>query len=111
MNKKQKNRKIILQNKRNKLINKRYTSTIKTLTKLFLLEIKKGEIEKQSKLSTPFQELNVDHFKKICLLGNALSSILDKSVKKKVIHKNTAARKKSNLEKKKQNFFLFEKSN
>jgi ribosomal protein S20 len=35
MSKKQENRKLITQNKRNKIINKRYTSTIKTLTKLF----------------------------------------------------------------------------
>jgi hypothetical protein len=34
MSKKQENRKLISQNKRNRIINKRYTSTIKTLTKL-----------------------------------------------------------------------------
>jgi hypothetical protein len=32
MNKKQRNRKIVSQNKRNRIINRRYTSTIKTLS-------------------------------------------------------------------------------
>jgi ribosomal protein S20 len=39
MNKKQKNRKLIAQNKRNRMVNRRYTSTIKTLSKLFKLKI------------------------------------------------------------------------
>ena len=34
MSKKQENRKLITQNKRNKIINKRYTSTIKTVNYL-----------------------------------------------------------------------------
>ena len=34
MNKKQRNRKIVTQNNRNRLINRRYTSTIKTLSKI-----------------------------------------------------------------------------
>ena len=40
MNKKQRNRKIVSQNKRNRIINRRYTSTIKTLSKLFLSKVK-----------------------------------------------------------------------
>ena len=39
MNKKQRNRKDVQQNMRNRLINKRYTTTIKTLSKLFNLKI------------------------------------------------------------------------
>ena len=39
MNKKQRNRKEVQQNMRNRLINKRYTTTIKTLSKLFNLKI------------------------------------------------------------------------
>ena len=39
MNKKQRNRKDVQQNMRNRLINKRYTTTIKTLSKLFDLKI------------------------------------------------------------------------
>ena len=35
MNKKQRNRKDVKQNTRNRLVNKRYATTIKTLSKLF----------------------------------------------------------------------------
>jgi ribosomal protein S20 len=35
MNKKQRNRKIVTQNNRNRIINRRYSTTIKTLSKLF----------------------------------------------------------------------------
>jgi small subunit ribosomal protein S20 len=79
MNKKLRNRKHIKQNKRNRIINRRYTSTIKTLFKLLNLKVEK--LEAQSIL-------------------NNLYSIIDKAVKKDVIHKNTAARKKSNALKK-----------
>ena len=88
MSKKQENRKIIAQNKRNKIINKRYTSTIKTLTKLFHSKIKsfanEGNIENKDKLKK--ETVNVI---------NNLYSMIDKAVKKSVIHKNTASRKKS----------------
>ena len=40
MNKKQRNRKLVTQNRRNKLINRRYTSTIKTFSKLITKKIK-----------------------------------------------------------------------
>ena len=40
MYKKQRNRKTVQQNNRNRIINKRYISTIKTLSKLFNLKIK-----------------------------------------------------------------------
>ena len=40
MNKKQRNRKIVAQNKRNRIINKRYISTTKTLFKLLLIKVK-----------------------------------------------------------------------
>ena len=76
MSKKQRNRKTIAQNKRNRMINRRYISTIKTLFKLFNLE--KDKNEKESFLPK-------------------LNSIIDKAVKKNVIHKNTAARKKSRI--------------
>lgn len=76
MNKKQRNRKTIAQNKRNRMINRRYLSTIKTLFKLFLLGKEKTE-------KTPFV--------------SKLNSIIDKAIKKKVIHKNTGARKKSRI--------------
>ena len=38
MNKKERNRKTVKQNKRNRIVNKRYISTIKTLSKLFTLK-------------------------------------------------------------------------
>jgi len=80
MNKKQRNRKIVAQNNRNRLINRRYTSTIKTLSKIFWKKIK----EKDQKLQ-------------IQKIVNNLYSIFDKAVKKGIVHKNTAARKKSKV--------------
>jgi ribosomal protein S20 len=41
MSKKERNRKIVKQNNRNRIINKRYVSTIKTLSKLFKFKIEK----------------------------------------------------------------------
>ena len=86
MNKKQKNRKLVTQNKRNRIINRRYSSTIKTLSKLFILKTKSS--------STQTKEIFLIE---ISPLVNNLYSIIDKAAKKGVIHKNTAARKKSNI--------------
>jgi small subunit ribosomal protein S20 len=90
MNKKQRNRKLVTQNKRNRIINRRYSSTIKSLSKLF-----------KSKINTIVQEKNIAEQKKLIaesdILQNSLYSIIDKAVKKNVIHKNNAARKKSKL--------------
>lgn len=88
MSKKQENRKLITQNKRNKIINKRYTSTIKTLTKLFNSKIKSFNLE------TNIEQKNQLKSETFIVIKN-LYSIIDKAVKKTVIHKNTAARKKS----------------
>lgn len=88
MNKKQRNRKIVKQNKRNRIINRRYTSTIKTLSKLFTKKIKNLTAENVDKLTIKTETAKV--------LVN-LYSIIDKAVKKGVIHKNTAARKKSRV--------------
>ena len=88
MNNKQRNRKDVQQNMRNRLINKRYTTTIKTLSKLFDLKItslknaESSEDRAKEKVAT------------LTVLKN-LYSIIDKAVKKGVLHKNTAARKKS----------------
>jgi small subunit ribosomal protein S20 len=90
MNKKQKNRKLVLQNKRNRMINRRYTSTIKTLSKLFTKKIKS--------LSTTKSTDEVTNLKQeTSTIVNKLYSIIDKAVKKGVIHKNNAARKKSRI--------------
>ena len=88
MSKKQENRKIIAQNKRNRIINKRYTSTIKTLTKLFNLKFKSTGVETNLENK---EKLKIETF----TIVKNLYSIIDKAVKKSVIHKNTASRKKS----------------
>jgi len=80
MNKKQRNRKIVAQNNRNRLINRRYTSTIKTLSKIFWKKIKEKD-----------QKLQIEK------IVNNLYSIFDKAVKKGIVHKNTAARKKTKV--------------
>jgi small subunit ribosomal protein S20 len=90
MSKKQENKKLIKQNKRNQIINKRYRSTIKTLGKLFFLKIKmfllEIEQEKKEELKKEVQQLIKNFY-----------SIVDKAVKKNVIHQNSAARKKSKI--------------
>ena len=91
MNKKQRNRKVVTQNKRNRLVNRRYTSTIKTLSKLFLLKIK--SLLTTNTTSEEVPTLKVETKK----LVKNLYSMIDKAVKKGVIHKNTAARKKSRI--------------
>ena len=90
MNKKQKNRKLVKQNKRNRIINRRYSSTIKSLSKLFLSKIKNSltVLENEEKLKVKTETGN---------LINKVYSIIDKAVKKGVVHKNTAARKKSRI--------------
>jgi small subunit ribosomal protein S20 len=90
MNKKQKNRKLVKQNKRNRMINRRYSSTIKSLSKLFLSKVKTsvGNLEEEEKSKVKAETVNI---------VNKVYSIIDKAVKKGVIHKNTAARKKSRI--------------
>ena len=89
MNKKQKNRKIVAQNRRNRIINRRYSSTIKTLSKLFLQKIEN--------LQNGKEENNEQAKSQILNVMNNLYSIIDKAVKKGVLHKNAAARKKSKI--------------
>jgi small subunit ribosomal protein S20 len=90
MNKKQRNRKLVLQNKRNRMINRRYTSTIKTLSKLFTKKIKT-----LSTTNSAEEKTNLKLETSVVL--NKLYSIIDKAVKKGVLHKNNAARKKSKI--------------
>jgi small subunit ribosomal protein S20 len=75
------------------MINRRYSSTIKTLFKLFSFKMKS--------LMSESIELDSETAKKIkqqliTLVAN-LYSMIDKAIKKDVIHKNTAARKKSRI--------------
>lgn len=88
MNKKQKNRKLIAQNLRNRIKNRRYSTTIKTLVKLFLAKTKNYQAGSNDDISLAAKSNIINIFQK-------LSSILDKAVNKNIIHKNTAARKKS----------------
>ena len=72
------------------MINRRYSSTIKTLSKLFLAKVKTSSttLEEGEKTKVKTETKN---------LINKVYSIIDKAVKKGVIHKNTAARKKSRI--------------
>ena len=91
MTKKERNKKLVNKTIRNRIINKRYISTIKTLTKLFIL--KKKEFNDNNNNPEEQKKNNIE-------IGNILKnlySIIDKAVKKRVIHKNTAARKKSKV--------------
>ena len=90
MNKKQKNRKLVTQNKRNRMINRRYSSTIKSLSKLFTSKVKASvnSLEEEEKVKVKSETINI---------VNKVYSIIVKAVKKGVIHKNTAARKKSKI--------------
>ncbi len=79
-------KKRILINKRNRLQNRFYKSSVQTLIKAFFKDL---EVYKNSKNSE-----NEERLKKSLRLAY---SMIDKSAKKKLFHKNTAARKKSRL--------------
>jgi len=76
----------ILINKRNRLQNRFYKSSVRTLTKLFLNQLETYQTSKTDENKTKTQALL-----------NSLYSLIDKGCKKNVFHKNTAARKKSKL--------------
>jgi small subunit ribosomal protein S20 len=90
MTKKQRNRKTVAQNKRNRIVNRRYNTTMKTLAKLFFHKISCFRKETN-------EEIKIILKKEISSLLNNFYSIVDKAVKKQVIHKNNAARKKSRV--------------
>ena len=73
-------------NKRNRLQNRYYKTSVRTLTKLFFknLELTKNEQTPESK-------------EKLQTILNSIYSFLDKGTKKNVFHKNTASRKKARL--------------
>lgn len=92
MDRKQKNIKISKKNKRNRMINRRYTSTIKTLIKRFKNTL--ASYKNESNLE------NKDNFKvNLVFIANKLTSFLDKAAKKHVIHKTRATKKKSTFSK------------
>ena len=88
MNKKEKNRKNVKQSLRNRSINRRYKSIIKTLTKSVKNLLKSLVVE---------QNLEIQERKKKLVheMTSKFFSFVDKSVKKRIFHKNNAARKKS----------------
>lgn len=74
---------------RNNQSNKRYKSAIKTMARKILTEL--TEVESVSGKTSNFSN------DKLHSLTSQLYSKIDKAVKKGVIHKNSAARKKSRL--------------
>ena len=73
-------------NERNRLRNRYYKTSVRTLTKLFFknLELVENGQNSESK-------------EKLQTILNSIYSFLDKGTKKNVFHKNTAARQKARL--------------
>ena len=76
----------ILINQRDRLRNRFYKSSVRTLIKTFFKEL---EVYKTSK--TPEEK------EKVQKVLSSVYSLIDKGTKKNVFHKNAAARKKSKL--------------
>ena len=73
-------------NKRNRLRNKYYKTSVRTLIKLFFKNL---EIYKNSQTAENKQKLKE--------ILSSIYSLMDKGTKKNVFHKNTASRKKAKL--------------
>ena len=73
-------------NERNRLQNRYYKSSVRTLIKMFFQDL---EIYKTSQ-----SQEEKDKLKKIL---SSIYSLIDKGTKKNIFHKNAAARKKSKL--------------
>jgi small subunit ribosomal protein S20 len=73
-------------NRRNRLRNKFYKTSVRTLIKLFFKNL---EVYKTSKTPEDKQKLNK--------ILSSVYSMVDKGTKKNIFHKNTAARKKAKL--------------
>ena len=73
-------------NKRNRLQNRFYKSSYRTLIKKFLIQLENYKTSK-----------NPDDKVQAQILLSLVYSLIDKACKKNIIHKNTAARKKSQL--------------
>ena len=73
-------------NKRNRLINRFYKSSVRTLIKGFFKDL---EIYKTSK--------NPEEKEKLQQILSSVYSLIDKGTKKNIFHKNAAARKKAKL--------------
>ena len=73
---------------RNRLVNKSYKSTVKTLTKKTIANCEKYK-----------QEPNSGNKELVQYSVNEAFSLIDKAVKKNVLHKNNGANKKSRINK------------
>ena len=80
---------------RNRLINKSYKSTVRTLTKKTLANCEKYK-----------QNPNSDNKDLVQLSVNEAFSLIDKAVKKNILHKNNGANKKSRINKLVKNFLI-----
>jgi ribosomal protein S20 len=94
MNKKEKIQKSILKNVRNKIINRYYNSSIRSIYKLLIQKICSYET---LKINIP----EVQKLQKFTIQNilNNFYSILDKGVKKNLIRINRVSKKKSELKK------------
>ena len=79
-------KKRIIINKRNRLTNRYYKTSVRTLTKLFFQNLEISNTEKK-----------IESREKVKTILNSIYSFLDKGTKKNVFHKKTAARKKARL--------------
>ncbi len=73
-------------NERNRLRNRFYKSSVRTLIKVFFKDLESYKISK-----------NPEDKKKLQKILSSVYSLIDKGTKKKIFHKNTAARKKAKL--------------
>lgn len=73
-------------NERNRLINRFYKSSVRTSIKNFLKELEEYKISK-----------NPETKKRLEKILRSVYSLIDKGTKKRIFHKNTAARKKARL--------------
>ena len=73
-------------NKRNRLRNRYYKSSVRTLIKMFFQDL---EVYKTSQ--------NPEEKEKLKKILSSIYSLIDKGTKKNIFHKNAAARKKAKL--------------
>ena len=73
-------------NKRNRLRNKYYKTSVRTLTKLFFTNL---DVYKNSQTAEEKEKLKE--------ILSSVYSLMDKGTKKNIFHKNTAAKKKAKL--------------
>ena len=73
-------------NKRNRLRNRFYKSSVRTLIKVFFQDLEAYKISKNPEEKENLQKVL-----------SSIYSLIDKGTKKHIFHKNTAARKKAKL--------------